>query len=259
MPAKRSTTSSTRKASRLSVRSCISSSNCYLDLLLIQVVMILQKKTVQCNLCGKIISRAADLGRHMKTHDPNAKFVLLFSNSLSTVIDTYFVGNSRVLGRAVSTLPSRNRIWTHTIEDSMYYSSYFFPGPSLMHPNVVSKGDKPFICTDHPKCKFRSCDHSSLNRHQKNGHDHLEYDTPQAESSSPPPTSPVSSSSGIHSSFSPPETTSSSLDHDSILSLYYDELMPVPSMDSPLLFPGSPPPCNWDSMSRLAEVGFLIF
>ena len=50
------------------------------------------------------------------------------SNSLTaSVIDTYFVENSSALGRAANTLPSRNLIWTHIIEDSMYY--FISPGP----------------------------------------------------------------------------------------------------------------------------------
>ena len=96
---------------------------------------------------------------------------------------------------------------------------------------VISKGDKLFICTDHPECEFRSCDRFSLIRHQS---------TPQA---------------------CPRRwARSSSLDHDSILSLYES------SMDSLYLpnllssFPGSPSSCHYDStMSRLAEIGFFNF
>ena len=48
----------------------------------------------------------------MKRHDPNAKFVLLFFNSLiASVIDTYFtIGNTNVLSvtKGATTALSRN-------------------------------------------------------------------------------------------------------------------------------------------------------
>ena len=66
------------KAGRLSVRS---NCQCYLRLDLLLIVII-QKKAKPCNICGRVFSRATDLDRHMKTHDPNARFVLLFFNLL---------------------------------------------------------------------------------------------------------------------------------------------------------------------------------
>ena len=86
------------KADQLSVHSCILLIVAWICCLL----SITQKKvqvTRPCHICGslRVLSRNADLKRHMKTHDSDpTKFVLLFSNLLIIVIDTYLIGNSRV-------------------------------------------------------------------------------------------------------------------------------------------------------------------
>ena len=102
----------------------------------------------------------------------------------------------------------------------------------MHHINIVySRGDKSFICTDHPECEFRSCDHSSLIRHQK---------TPQACPRR--------------------RARSSSLDHDTILSLYESSMDSLYSHSLLSSFPGSTSPCHYDStMSHLAEIGFFNF
>ena len=90
---------------RLSLRT-----NCYLDFLLIVIIQKKFEPLQPCDICGKIVSRAKDFPGHMKTHDPSAKFVCI---SL-IVIDTYFVGNPRVLGMGCTATPLfRNLIWTH--------------------------------------------------------------------------------------------------------------------------------------------------
>ena len=61
----------------------------------------------------------------MKRHDRNAMFVLLLSNSL-IAIETYFIVNTRVPGRAATTALYRSPIWTPTIEDSVY-NSFLLP------------------------------------------------------------------------------------------------------------------------------------
>lgn len=61
--------------------------------------------------------------RHRKRHDRNAEFVLLLSNSL-IVIDSYFIGNSNVIGKAVTTALSRIPTWTPITGDSVYHSFF---------------------------------------------------------------------------------------------------------------------------------------
>lgn len=62
------------KASQPSVRSSILLS--YLDLLL--TAIILKKVDSGVIFVARVVSRASDLPRHMKTHDLSAKYVLLF-------------------------------------------------------------------------------------------------------------------------------------------------------------------------------------
>lgn len=89
----------------------------------------MQKKAEPCTICGKIISRASDVKRHMKTHNADDEFVLLFSNLLIITIDTYFIGNFHVLGKAANSVPARNLNWRLIIGRSVYYSSSFLPLP----------------------------------------------------------------------------------------------------------------------------------
>ena len=132
-----------------------------------------------------------------------------------------------------------------------------------MHP-IVSMRDKSFICTDDPDCQFQTCDPASLLRHRKRWHSYmprLSNDHKIGESSSspqviPPTTllSPPSTLPGLPPYFFP-ETTS-------YLPEILNEFTSIDSFNSPLLFPGSPPPCNyaWDSnMSHLSEIGFFNF
>ena len=88
----------------------------------------------------------------------------------------------------------------HTIDDSVYYSSSFLHGPSLMHLIVVSKRDKSFICTDdNANFGHVSVIHPSLLRHRKSWHGYaprlFNGDKTAAQSSSEPTIPPASTSS----------------------------------------------------------------
>jgi len=102
-----------------------------------------------------------------------------FSSS-ANVIDSYFIGNSPALGKAATTVLSRNPIWTLIIAvSSVYYSSAIFPFPSLTRSISVSSKDKLFLCKDDPACKFQTYDPASLTRHRKRFHNYI----PKASSS----------------------------------------------------------------------------
>ena len=117
-------------------------SNCCPDLLLI---VIIQKKVQvrhwQCHICGRVLSRNSGLKRHMKTHNSDpTKFVLLFSNSLIIVIDTYLIANSPVRGMVATTELSTSSIWilTYYFGSVYYYSLSFLPltDPSSLAPEI---------------------------------------------------------------------------------------------------------------------------
>ena len=140
MPAKRSeysskrqlaTGSSSARAGQRSVCTCILIVEFVAYCLKLLLVTPWQKKG-PCTFpgCGKVV-RLGDMHRHMKEHDPNAEFVLLFPNSLF-MIDTYFIGDSHVLSQAVITKAYRSPTRTFIFSDSVYYLFIFFPPPLTM-------------------------------------------------------------------------------------------------------------------------------
>ena len=77
----------------------------------------------------------------MKTHNSDpTKFVLLFSNSLIIVIDTYLIANSPVRGMVATTELSTSSIWilTYYFGSVYYYSLSFLPltDPSSLAPEI---------------------------------------------------------------------------------------------------------------------------
>ena len=111
------------KAGQLSVHSCILLIVAWICCLL----SITQKKvqvTRPCHICGslRVLSRNADLKRHIKTHDSDpTRFVLLFSNLLIIVIDTSYRKLPCPYGMVASTELFRSSIWKLTDVGSVYY------------------------------------------------------------------------------------------------------------------------------------------
>ena len=152
-----------------------------------------------------VVSQSSDMWRHMKLHDPYAKFVLLFSNSLF-VIDTYFLGNFHVVSQAAITYPYRGPTRRPTFADSVYLF-IFFPPPhyeSLMHLFFSYKIITEFC----PNCIYGTWDPALLTRHRKKHHGYITKRCKSSLSSLSPAstcTMPSSSSPFIYySSNSPP-------------------------------------------------------